>query len=197
MALDDKRGTHDGGIGSVGGLPDPVAEHGYGRGGGLVVVQSEQAAAESANSKGSEIAAGDVLRAQRSGNRFEALTAHAQAPAPGLEGGNLFEFRGFCFEALVQRVGIHAPSVLRTAFHAAFVAFPDAVEPAGVRDGQGTEHYRVDQGKDGGRAANSQGQREYGGGGKNGRQPELPQGVAKIAWQTCHGHLSVQYEDRG
>jgi len=45
----------------------------------------------------------------------------------------------------------------------------------------------VDQAKDGGGAANSQGQRQYRGSGKNRRQPELSQGVPKIAWQALHG----------
>src|SRR5437667_1467235 len=52
MAFDDERGTYDGRIGSIGGLPDTVAEDGDRRCGGLVVLGGKDPAAESANSQG-------------------------------------------------------------------------------------------------------------------------------------------------
>ena len=52
MALDDERGTYDGRIGSIGGLPDTVAEDSDWRSGGLVVLRREDAASEGANSQG-------------------------------------------------------------------------------------------------------------------------------------------------
>ena len=164
-----------------------MAEHGDWWSGGLVVIGRKQAPAKGANSERREIGAGDVLRTERTGQGFDTLAPYTQAPAPGLEGGNFFELRSFGLQALVQGEGNHAPSVLGTAFDAALVAFADAVEPAGIRNGQGTEHYGVDQGKDGGSAADSQSQCEHGRGGKDRRQPELPQSVPKIAWQAWHG----------
>ena len=85
--------------------------------------------------------------------------AHAEAGTPGLEGGNFLKFRRFCLQPLVQGKGKHAPAVLGTPFHAAFVAFADAVEPAGIGNRQGTEHHRVDQRKYCRGPAYSQGQR--------------------------------------
>src|SRR5260370_42550959 len=148
-------------MGGVGGLPDTVAEHGDRGSGRLVVIRRKQASAEGAHSKGREITAGDVLRTERMGHGCDTLTPYAHPPAPGLEGGNLFEFRCFCLEALVQREGKHAPTILRPPLYAALVAFADAVEPARVRDVQGAEHYSVDQRTDGGSAANSQRKRQY------------------------------------
>jgi hypothetical protein len=82
---------------------------------------------------------------------------------------------------------------LRTSFHAAVVAFADAVEFSGIRNGQRAEHHRVDQRKHCGGPANSQGECEDRGSGKNGRQPELSQGVAKVAKEVLHFDLSVLY----
>ena len=51
VAFDDERGTHDGRIRSVGGLPDAMAEHGDRRGSGLVVIRRKYAATEGADSE--------------------------------------------------------------------------------------------------------------------------------------------------
>ncbi len=51
----------------------------------------------------------------------------------------------------------------------------------------------MDQRKHCGGPADSQGKCEDRGSGKNGRQPELSQGVAKIAKEVLHFDLSVLY----
>src|SRR2546430_3620308 len=114
------------------------------------------------------------------GHGFNTLTPHAHAPASSLKGGNFFEFRSFGLKALVQREGNHAPTVLRTAFDTALVAFADAVQPAGVRNGQRTEHHGVDKRENGSGAADAQCQGQYRSRGENRRQTELPEGVTKI-----------------
>src|SRR5439155_6746614 len=153
MPLHDECGNDDGRNEEIGGLPDTVAEHGDRWSGGLVVLRRKHSAAEGANPEGSEIGAADILRTERTGNGFHTLAANAHAPTPSLKGGNLFEFRSFGLKAFVQREGNHAPTVLGTTFDAALVAFADAIEPAGVRNRQGTEHYGVNQGENRGCAA--------------------------------------------
>jgi len=93
MALDDTW-NHDGGIGSVGGLQTRGLTR-LRRGGGLVVVRSEQAAAESAKPRRVKIAAGDVLRAPTVlATDSTALPPHAQAPRPSWKGGNVLRIPG-------------------------------------------------------------------------------------------------------
>ena len=168
MTLDIQRGAEHGGVAAVGGLPGAMTEDGHRGRGGRVVIGGEDAAGEGTYPQGGEIVSGDVFGAQRAGGRFDAFATDRGAPVAGLEGGKLFEFRGLGLQALEQVVGEHAPSVLRTAFDAAVVAFADAVEAGGVGDREGAEHYGVDEGEDGGGAADAEGEGENGGGGEDG-----------------------------
>ena len=85
-----------------------------------------------------------------------------------MEGGEFFELGCLGLEAQEEGVGEHAPGVLGTAFDAAIVAFADAVEAGGVGNREGAEHYGVDEGEDGGGAADAEGEGENGGGGEDG-----------------------------
>jgi len=101
-------------------------------------------------------------------------------PAAGLECGDFFKFGHLRFQALEQGVGIHAPFVLRAAFDAAVVAFADAIEGGGVGDGQRAEHDGVDEGEDGGGAADAESQGEDGGGREDRGLAELAGGIAEV-----------------
>ena len=150
----------------------------------LVVVRREHPPAEGAYTQRREIISGDVLRAQRSRERFDAFTPRTHTPAAGLESRHFFEFRRLLLQTLEQRIGKHPPLVLRPAFDAAIVAGTDSVEPAGISNRQGTQHHGVDQGEYGGSPADSQGQGKHRRNRKDWRQTELAQGVAHVAKQV-------------
>ena len=181
MALHDERRPHYRRIRGIGGLPHAVAQHGYGRRRGLVVLRRDHASTERMHSQRRKVGAAHVLRAQGPGQGFDALTPRAQAATPCLECRHFLEFRCFRRQPLIQGERKQTPLVLGTPFHAAIVAFANPVEPARIRDRQGAEHHRVNQGIDCRGAADSQGQREYRRCGEHRRQPELSQGVPKIA----------------
>ena len=183
MPLDNESRAHHRRIGSIICLPGLMADHGHRRGGRLVVLGRKQTAAERPYAQRREIVARDVLGPQRFGRDGGALPPHAQTVAAGLKGSHFFEFRRRCFQTLVQRKGIHSPALLRAAFHAAIVAVADPIEERRIGNRQRAQHHRVDQSEDRGSAADSQGQRQDGGGRKYRRQPELPQSVAESAKQ--------------
>src|SRR5271168_3418981 len=62
MALDHERCAHDRWIAAVGVLPDAVAQHGDRRSRGLIVLRSEDAAAEGGHPERRKITPGDVFR---------------------------------------------------------------------------------------------------------------------------------------
>ena len=105
---------------------------------------------------------------------------------PSLKSRHLFKLRRRRFQPFVQRVRVKSPTVLRPAFHAAFVAFADTVEFARISNREGAQHHRMNQSENGRGAADPQSQREYSGRGKNRRPPELPHRVAKIAERVLH-----------
>ena len=94
----------------------------------------------------------------------------ADAEAAGLEGGQLFEFGRFGFDALEEREREHAPALLISALDAAVVAVADTVEAFRVGDRQRAQHDRVDQCEDRGRAADTERERQDGRGGENGER---------------------------
>src|SRR5258706_15729879 len=143
MTLEHEGGADDRWIAGIGCLPDAMAEHGHRGSRGLVVIGREHASAESTPSKRGEIIAGDVLRAQGPGGLFDSFTPHTQPPAPGLKGRYLFKFRYCGLQPLVQSERKHSPFVLRPALYAAIVSFADAVEPAGIGNGQRPQHHRM------------------------------------------------------
>src|ERR1700735_1962562 len=140
MALDEEARTHYGGIPSIGGLPDAMAEHGYWLSRRCIVIRRKNSAAECAYSESVKIISCDVLGAQRSGGRFDSLTPDTQTCTASLESGDLFEFRRFGLQPLVQRIRKHSPAILRTSLHTAIVTFADSVESSRIRNGQRAEH---------------------------------------------------------
>src|SRR5690242_3269707 len=111
-----------------------MAQDGNWGGSRRVVLRGEHAPAEGLDSKCGEVIAAHVLRSKRSGGRLDALTAHTQASAPGLESGHLLKLRSLRLQAFIQRIREHAPLVLGTAFDAAIIAVADTVEPARIRN---------------------------------------------------------------
>src|SRR5581483_9181582 len=109
-------------------VPRVMTQHRDRRRRRLVVVGREDAAAVGADAERREVGAGDVLRTERPRADIDALPPHADAPASGLERGDLFELRRVRDEALVERPREHAPFVLRAALDAAVVAAADSVE---------------------------------------------------------------------
>src|SRR5438094_4597350 len=120
-----------------------MAEHRHGRSRWLVILRCEHPPAEGPHPQCREIIPGDVLRAQWPCGQFEAFTPRAYTPAPRLESRHFLKFGCRLLQLLVQRVGKHSPSVLRSPFHATIVARTDPVKPAGVSNRQRAKHYRM------------------------------------------------------
>src|SRR5262249_18897527 len=186
MAFNDECGTYNRGVRSIDGLPGLMTENGDRRRGRLIVGGSHQASAEGAYAQDREEISRDVLGGQRPGGSLHALPANADAPTPGLKSSRFFEFGSLRLEQLVQRKGVHAPAILRTALHAAVIAIAHTVQAAGIRHRQRAQHHGIDQGKDRGGAANSQSQGEYRRNREDRGHSQLPQGIAKIAEQIFH-----------
>src|SRR4029077_15042291 len=74
MTFYRERGPYDGWIAGIDCLPDAMAEHGHRGSRRLVVFRRDPPPAEGAYTEGREIIPGDVLRAQRSRERFDAFT---------------------------------------------------------------------------------------------------------------------------
>src|SRR5262249_60265462 len=110
-----------------------MTENGDRRGGRLVVGGSHQPSAEGAHAEHREKIPCDVLGAQRPGGSLHPLATYAEASTPRLKSNRVLEFGSLRLEQLVQGKGVHAPAVLRTALHAAVMAFAHAVQPARVR----------------------------------------------------------------
>src|ERR1019366_7355126 len=146
----------------------------------------QQATAERLYPKRGEIVARYVLGAQWFRGESAALAPNAQAVAAGLKCGHFFEFRCLCFQPFVERKAEHPPPVLRAALHAAIVAVANTIQKRRIRNGQGAQHDRVDDGENRGGSANSQGQRQCGDRRKHRRHPKLPQGIPKSAVQVLH-----------
>ena len=187
VAADDEGGTNDGGIGAVLLLPGTIAEHGDGRGVGLVVGGRDGAPGEGAKAEGREVIAADHFVAEGLGGAVGFAAAHAVRPSAGLEGGEGGELGGVLLHALIEGIGEEAPVVLGAAFDAAVVAYADAVEASGVGDGQGLEHDGVDEGEDGGGGADAEGQGEHGGEGEDRGEPHLAESVGEVLAKGLHG----------
>jgi hypothetical protein len=127
VAFHDDGGTDHRRISTVSQPPGMVAQYDDGCGGGSVVIRSEKAPAERAYTERGEVIPGDILSPQRLGSQAGPLPPYAQASAGGLEGSDILELRRFALETLVQGIGVHSPSLLRTTLHAAIVAIADAV----------------------------------------------------------------------
>jgi len=178
MAFDDEGGTDEGGVGTIDGLPGTMTEDDGGRSTGTIVFGREDAAVEGADTEGGEEVTVDVFGTKGTSGRFDTLTAHTDAAAAGLKSGGVFELGSFFAEALRERKGKHAPFVLGTTLDATVVALADAVEAGGVGDRERFEHDGVDEGENGGGAADAEGEGEDGGGGEDGSETELAKGVA-------------------
>ncbi len=190
VIADDEGGADDGGIRSILLLPGAVAEHGDGRGVGLVVGGGDGAAHEGAQAEGGEVIAADVFAVEGLGSAIGLAAADAEGPVAGLEGGEGGELGGVLLHLPVEGVGVEAPFVLSAAFDAAVVAGADAVEAGGVGNGEGLEHHRVDEGEDGRRGADAEGKGEHGGKGEDGGQAHLAQGVGEVLAKGLHGSAS-------
>jgi hypothetical protein len=79
----------------------------------------------------------------------------------------LLELRQIRLQPLEQWIREHAPAILRTTLHAAIVAVADAVESRGIADRQRSQHDRMDECEDRGRAANAERERQNRGNGEN------------------------------
>ncbi len=161
VPLDNERRTHHRRIARIGRLPHAMAEHHHRRRPRPVVLRRKNASAERTHSQRREVAPGHVFRSQRLGHRVDALPPHAHPPAPRLKRRNLFKFRCFCLQPLVQSERKHSPFVLRTPFHAAIVSFANPVESPRIGNRQRPQHHRMDQREDCRGSADSQGQRQY------------------------------------
>ena len=64
-------------------------------------------------------------------------------------------------ELLIEGVRVNTPVILISAHHAAADSVAEAVELLGVRNRQGFEHYRVNQGEDGRVRADAQCERQH------------------------------------
>jgi hypothetical protein len=129
MSLDDERGANDRRIGTVCVLPDVMTQHHYRGGGGGIVRGGDHASAKCLNPERRKIVAVDVLRAQRSCRRFHVLSSYAEARPSGLKRGDLFKLGQVGFQPFEQRKREHAPSILRSALHAAVAAVTDPIQP--------------------------------------------------------------------
>lgn len=186
VALNDECGSNNRSIAAIDGLPDSVADYGDGFRGRSVVLGSEDASAEGADAEGGKIISGDEFGAQGSGGQVNSLTADAETPEASLESGQLLKFRRGRFQLFKQGERIHSPEALRATLDAAIVAVAHAIESGGIGNRQGAKHYRINQSEDGCGAADTQGEREHSGGGEYGRQPKLPQSIAKITGKVAH-----------
>src|SRR6202453_30186 len=153
MPAHDERRSHDGRIGIVLLLPGAIAEHGYRRGGNLVVAGRDGASGEGLNTKGTEIVAGDEFAAQGLGKIVALPAAHAELVSGSLKSSQLLELRGPGLESKIERIRIQAPIILGSALYAAVGACANAVEARRIHYRQRLEHHRVNEGEDGGGCA--------------------------------------------
>ena len=188
MSVENQRRAHQRRIAAVGALPGVVRHHHHRCGRGCVVGVSEDAAGRRPRAERGEVAAGDVVAAQRARGIGHALAPHAEAGHAGLHGGDRLEFRRRRLDLLVQRVREHAPAVLRAALHAATGAVADAVEAGRVDHRQRLQHHRVDEAEDGRGAADAQGQRQHGGHGEDTGRRQLAGGIDEVA-QGGHARI--------
>ena len=187
VVADDEGGTDDAGVGAVLLLPGAVAEHGDGRGVGLIVRGRDGAAGECAEAEGGEVIAADHFFAEGLGNAVGLAAAHAEGISAGLEGGERGELGSVLLHALIEGIREEAPVVLSAALDAAVGAYADAIEARGVDDGQRLEHDRVNEGEDGGGGADAEGQSEHGGEGEDRGQAHLAESVGNILAKGLHG----------
>ena len=188
MPVEDQGRAHQRGIAAVGALPGVVRHHHHGRGRGGVVGVGEHAAGCRPCPERGEVAAGDVVGAQRPGGVGHALASRAEAGHAGLHGGDRLEFRRRRLDLLVEGIREHAPAVLRAARHAAVGAVADAVEAGRVDHRQRLQHHRVDEAEDGRGAADAQRQREHGGHGEDTGRRQLAGGMDEVA-QGGHARI--------
>jgi hypothetical protein len=78
----------------------------------------------------------DIFGAEGFRRLVRSGATNADTPHAGLKCADFGELGSGGFEALEERPGIEAPSVLRAAFHATVVAFPYPVERGGLGDGR-------------------------------------------------------------
>ena len=185
VALNDEIRAHNLWIAAVTDLPGAMAEHGNRRCARPVVISVKHAPTECAYAEHGKVISGDVLGVQGFGGLF-AFAPHAQEPVAGLESSHVLKFRCLRFQPFIQWERIESPTVLRAAFHTAFVALAHAVEPPGIRNRQGAQHHRMNQREYRRGSADSQGERQHGRGRENRRPPELSHRVAKIADELWH-----------
>ena len=187
VVADDEGGTDDAGVGAVLLLPGAVAEHGDGRGVGLIVRGRNGAPGEGAKAEGGEVVAADHFFAEGFGYAVSLAAADAEGVSAGLEGSERGELGGVLLHALIEGIRVEAPVVLGAAFDAAVGTNADAIEAGRVDDGEGLEHDRVDEREDGGGGANAESQGEHGGEGEDRGQAHLAESVGNILAQGLHG----------
>ena len=169
MSFNHQRRTDHRFLAAVGRLPGVMTEHDDGRRRRRVVVSREQAAAEGTDTERREVVARNVFGSQRTCRGVDPRAANAQCRAARLKGRQLIELGRLSLQPLEQRKREQAPAALRAAIDAAVIAVADAIEALRIRHGQRPQHDGVDEGKDRGRAANAQRQRQNGRGGKDWR----------------------------
>ena len=154
VSFDDETCAYYGRIGTIDGLPYMMAEHGNGGSGKGVIGWSKEASAERAHAQSGKITSSYIFGTQWTGSSFKVLAANRHAPATGLECRDFLELRHCREHLLIKRVWKEAPTVLRTAFHAAIIPFSHAIEPRRIGDRQRAQHHSMYQREDRRRAAN-------------------------------------------
>ncbi len=197
MILYDERRADDRCVAAVLFLPGAVAQHRHRGRRRRVVGGREDATGERVDAERLEVVARHELGTQGLGRRGRAAAAHAHALAAGLERGHLVELGRLGFQPLEERVGVHAPAVLRSALDAAVVPVANAVQQRGIGDRQRPQHHGVDQREDRRRAADAEGQRGHGRDREHRRLPELAQHVPKVGQGLSHAGLVLELDESG
>ncbi len=142
-----------------------VADDAQGRSARPVVSRRKQPAGKTPDSKHREIVAGDEFAHQRVWKRRCAGPADTQRHSIRLCRGHLGELGRVIAQLLVDGAGEDRETGLVPRDDAACVAIAQPVKLLRIGYRKGLQHYRVDQGKDSGVAADAERQREdcYGG----------------------------------
>jgi hypothetical protein len=195
MILYDERRADDPCVAAVLFLPGAVAQDRHRCRRRRVVGRREDAAGERVDAERLEVVARHELGTQGLGRRRSAAAAHAHALAAGLERDHLVELGRLGLQALEQRVGVHAPAILRSALDAAVVPVANAVQQRGIGHRQRPQHHGVDQREDRRRAADAERERRHGCDGEHRRLPELAQHVPKVGQGLSHAWLVLELDE--
>ena len=143
-----------------------------------------QAADPGLDAEGAEEIAGDVFAVARVDGALRSCAADTEWRIAGLQCGEIGELGRVFAEILVGFVGEEreiAIAILRVAAPVAAADFvAHAPEFFGLGDRQRLEHHLMNKGEDGGRGANTQGERDHRGRGESGCFFQLPKRFLQI-----------------